>query len=767
MLRLNVADVDLDLYQDEAVNLTIQFSDLEGINSPVGSFSQTFRVPGTQKNIDVFGPIQTSEPANVNLKTKKAAELFSGSVSILRGFVQVKAVYLQKQHYADIELVFFAGAVDLKAALGDSLLSDLDLSAHDHILNAANIQATWLGNSPGPAIRYGLIDKGFNWSSTNPPWSDDNGLEQGELTPFIQAKVLFNAIMASAGYTYDSTFFDTTGEGNFDRIYMPCYNGAISPESEGDEDNTVHVGLNADRAGATSLITLQLRDDITNARDASGNWTNTGGFYYTAPFTGLFSFRIHIPYEFTGSGQLEVFAYKNGSLYEQILDVSNPGGTTTGGQLTWIYDGDGTGFPNGGPAVLLQTGDQFNLRIQLHGANVKVYGDIPSTSTSDVTSYYNTSLELFNVVELSGQDVTISENLPEMKQIDFVLGLQKMFNLVFVPDKNRENHLLVEPYIDYMTGGTEKAWNDLIDYDHDITIKPTTDLQAKQYEWTKTPGQDFVATAVQEQRGRVYGRYQVLDPENDFATGDKVIEAPFAPYIVSLIPGTPFQIYRSINANGQRIENPKPMLAYYGGLTDNFGEYYVKADDGTTGGAATLFPYFSPYATDQPALTDNQLQYGVERPFVPMATPPVNTLFVKYWSQYVTELYSNEARIMTLHVKLDRVELADFEFSDKIWMRGARWRVLRMTYDANVEGLVKVECLKVLSDIAFCEDVPTSHIAKENYVLFNGSSAGSPDYGSQACCEAYGYNWVKNTTAIGGVTPANLCKPPNSETNPT
>ena len=129
MLRLNVSDVDLDLYQDEAVNLTIQFSDLESINSPVGSFSQTFRVPGTAKNMDVFGPINTSDPGSVNLKLKKVAELFSGSVSILRGFVQVKAVYLQKQHYADIELVFFAGAVDLKTAIGDAKLSDLNTTA--------------------------------------------------------------------------------------------------------------------------------------------------------------------------------------------------------------------------------------------------------------------------------------------------------------------------------------------------------------------------------------------------------------------------------------------------------------------------------------------------------------------------------------------------------------------------------------------------------------------------------------------------------------
>ena len=764
MLRLNVSDVDLDLYQDEAVNLTIQFSDLEGINSPVGSFSQTFRVPGTQKNMDVFGPVNTSDPGSVNLKTKKAAELFSGSVSILRGFVQVKTVYLQKQHYSDIELVFFAGAVDLKAAVGDSLLSDLNLSAQNHVLNASNIQLSWGSSGIAPEIRYGLIDKGFNWSNTNPPWSSTDGLEQGELTPFIQAKVLFDAIMAEAGYTYDSTFFETTGEGNFDRIYMPCYNGAISPESDGDEDNTIHVGLGADITGPTSTAVLPLLDTIDNARDASENWENASNFRYTAPFTGLYSMRIQVPHTITGTHKLEVWVYKNGAEYQKIIDINSQAAS---GSVEWVYDGDGTGFPNGGPALLLQTGDTLSIRYKLHSSNVTIFGDIPSTSTSDVTSYYNTNLEIFNVVELSGQTITISENLPEMKQIDFVLGLQKMFNLVFVPDKNRENHLLIEPYIDYMTGGTNKAWNDLIDYDHDITLKPTTDIQAKKYEWTKTPGQDFVATAVQEQRGRVYGRYQVLEPDNDFATGDNVIEAPFAPYIVSLIPGTPFQIYRSINASGQRIENPKPMLAYYGGLTDNFGGYYVKADDGTTGSAATLFPYFSPFATDQPALADNQLQYGVERPFVPMATPPINTLFVKYWSQYVTELYSEEARIMTLHVKLDRVELADFEFSDKIWMRGARWRVLRMSYDANVEGLVKVECLKVLSDIAFCQDVPTSHITKVNYVLFNGSSSGSPDYGSQACCEAYGYNWVKNTTVINGVAPANLCKPPNSEINPT
>ena len=116
---------------------------------------------------------------------------------------------------------------------------------------------------------------------------------------------------------------------------------------------------------------------------------------------------------------------------------------------------------------------------------------------------------------------------------------------------------------------------------------------------------------------------------------------------------------------------------------------------------------------------------------------------------------------MRVPALVDRVELADFEFSDKIWMRGARWRVLRMTYDANVEGLVKVECLKVLSDVAICEDTPTGLVVKDNVITFNNSAT---DYGSQTCCELYGYQWVQ---FVEGGVGYQRCKPRPQTTQPT
>ena len=740
MLRLNVSDVDLDLYQDEAVNLTIQFSDLENINSPVGSFSQTFRVPGTPKNLDLFGAVNLSDPSGVNLKTKKDAELFSGSVSIMRGYVQVKAVYLQKKQYADIELAFFAGAVDLKTAIGDGMLSDLDCSAEDHDLTYNQVIASWSGVGIGPQITYGLIDKGDNWNfdAGEIPWTSTDGLYLGQLTPMFQAKYVLDKIMSTAGYTFDSTFLNETGFETFNRIYLPGLNGASTPLTTDADQSNARAGLDADFTGS-SLTTLDLVDNATGGIDDGSNWDNST-HKYTAPYTGKFALRLTYSYDQGAhTNHVTIQVVKNGST---VLFSADSGPSTAQNRLkTQLVD--------------LEENDTIEVKGRAHASGVVIKGN------DSTISGIRTSLEIIGGFAFSGFEVDVARNMPELKQIDFVTGLQKMFNLVFIPDKNREKHLLIEPYTDYIASGTDKSWTELIDYDHDIVIKPTTDLQSKRYEWTHKAGGDFLSQSVDSSLDRVYGNYRVNDAENDFATGDKKIQTPFAPYITSLIPGSEFPIHRSLKQDGTGIDNPLPMLAYYHGLVSEFGTWYLRNDTGVEQ-TLTLFPSFSNYSNDLPELTSLDLNFGMETPFLTVECTPRDTLFIKYWSQYVTELYSEEARIMSLHLRLDRVELADFEFSDKIWMRGARWRVLKMTYDANVEGLVKVDCIKVLSDIAFCEDIPTSLRVSDNYLLFNGSNIANPDYGSQKCCEAYGFLWQPDKT-IG----TNVCRPRLVTSQPT
>jgi hypothetical protein len=738
MLRLVLDGTEVDLYENESVNLTLQFSDVQNIQSTTGSFSQTFRLPATPTNLDFFGPID--EAAGVGVKNPKEripAELVSGTTPILRGFCQIKAIYIQKEKFADVEVVFFAGAVDLRSELAGKMLTDLNLNSYDHTLNLSNIQSSWLGNLLSGDVRYGLIDKGFNWSfPDSEPWSSTDGLEQGELTPFIRAKAIFDEIMDGAGYTYDSTFFDTTGAGNFDRIYLPAYNGAASPLTDEAELGQVRAALEQDYTTA-SLAVLDVVDDATNGVDDGDNWSNTTN-RYTAPYTGLFTVDITYSYVKHGSGPTDIFVYRNGTELLQLDTASTIGYNRT---QTLI--------------VLMVSGDYIDLRGEAHGATAVIYGN------DTVGTGIRTDITVTPSPPMSGQEVRMAANLPEMSQIDFVLGLQRMFNLVFVPDKVKPNHLIIEPFTDYTSTGTAKDWTNLVDYSKDVTLTPTTDLQSQRYAWTYSPGTDFVSDAIQKSLDRVYGAYRVLDAQNDFATGDQTVQTTFGQYMTSLIPGSSFPVHRSLKADGSKVDKPLPMLAYWHGTSTNYGQWYVRNDSHATAGPSSLFPSFSNYSTDFATVTDKDLNYGMESPFFPIQANPANTLYFQYWAQYVAELYSEEARLLSCTIRLSRSDLADFEFSDRIFIRDAYYRVLKLSYDANVEGVCTVELIKELSDIEVCEDTPTGFDDRNNVVTFNNSAT---DYGNQTCCELYGYEWVRY---VDGGVGYQRCKPRTQTNQPT
>jgi hypothetical protein len=775
MLRLVLDGNEMDLYDNESVNLTLQFADIQNINTATGTFSQTFRLPATDNNLDFFGFIDNpSSVDGINMKQNIEAELYTDSVPIVSGFCQVKNIYQQKEKYADIE-VLFLGAPSLRSKINGKLLSDLDLSAYDHTLNIANIQDSWAATGSLPfagEVRYGLIDKGSNWSvPENPPWTDTNGLYQGELSPFIRAKDIFDAIMDEAGYTYDSDFLDGTGSGNFSEIYMPCIaNQTIA--SEDAEDESAGVGLNGDMTGTYALNKLLLVDNIANGSDPSDNWTNTGGYEYTVPESGYYKLDFHCRWEKTTSAHfVKVYLYKNGASIGTLIDTTASSSGFTIPRVSASGDTifDTVQFQDAANAGLInntvttngfffETGDTISIYRELSGTTAKIWGG--STGTPTVGLWSTTWLTITPTIDVSsGLNVTMAENVPEMQQLDFVLGLQQMFNLVFVPDKNKPNHLLIEPFTDYTSTGTAKDWTDRVDYDMDVTITPTTDLQAQKYQWTYQPGNDFISDIIQKSLDRVYGRYQVLDVDNDFATGEKTIQTTFAQYITSLIPGTAYPIHRSMNADGSAVEKPLPMLAYWGGLSNQFGTWYMWNDAESAVLSGTLWPMFSNYSTDFPTVGDKDLNYGMEHPFFPIEANPANTLYFEHWAQWVAELYSEEARLLKCTMRLSKVDLADFEFSDRIFIKDSYYRVRRLNYDANVEGVCDVELIKELSDIEVCADEPTGYASRYNFILFNNSTEADPDYGSKRCCELYGYNWVKNTTSHGSVTPANLCKP--------
>jgi hypothetical protein len=249
-------------------------------------------------------------------------------------------------------------------------------------------------------------------------------------------------------------------------------------------------------------------------------------------------------------------------------------------------------------------------------------------------------------------------------------------------------------------------------------------------------GKDFVNELVQKNAGRVYGRYRVDDPENDFASGTKEIKPGFAPFVTSYIPNTSFIIHRMLadtTDDDKSIKEPRPRLAYWNGYNNSDNYLFF-------GNTQTKFPDFSEYENNALSTVVNasSLLYGTERPFRELLVSPLNTLYYQYWRPWVNELYSSDARKLTAFFRLTRAELATFEFSDKIYLKDTYWRILSISYDATSKGLAKVELVKVLGNIRDCAWLPYS-VDKFGQLTFENAAGTTSTTVPTSCCERYGY----------------------------
>ena len=722
MLRLTLAGSEIELYENEPVNLSYQFSDLQEINASRSNFSQTFRVPLTGKNQDYFGAVnELGIIPTWNPKTKVKAELSYNTIPIMRGFAQVKNVYIQKGKYADVELVVFGETADLSRDVGDGMLTDVDLSAFNHTLTATNISSSWAGTLSSGVIRYGIVDKWRNWTSET-IWSTTNPLQHGDFTPYFRASKLFETILTEAGYTYDSTFFGS----NLDDLYLLLNRGNRLPipvDADQPSANVFQVGLAADYSnGANTWTPLPGLSEAAPFYDAGGN-VSSGAF--TVPFEAFYTFRVLASGNINHTTTTVSLRLSKNSSTEIFPIITNLPGAVFNEEVYVI-----TSDP-----IFLNSGDVIR------------FDTIISDNAHTLTLYGNDSLSAggtgFSVIEItdptSGQTVDIAGNMPDMKKIDFISGLQKMFNLVFIPDRNNSKHLYIEPLGDYLASGEKKDWTNKIDLSKDIQVEPTTDLQARTYEWTHSNGKDLVNDLVQKNASRTYGRYRVNDPENDFASGTKKIQTAFAPHVVSYIPGTDYAIHRmladTVNED-KTIKDPLPRLSFWNGLTQGLLDYY---NDSTGVTSETRYPMLSQFSASYPTVGDEDLSFGVERPFHRVQANPVNTLYYKYWMPWVNELYSSDARIVTAYFRLTASEIATFKFSDKIFIKDTYFRILSISnYDPTTENIVQVRLVKILGAIRDCTYIPVSS-DKNGQISFStptGSTVTSP---SRECCERYGY----------------------------
>lgn len=325
----------------------------------------------------------------------------------------------------------------------------------------------------------------------------------------------------------------------------------------------------------------------------------------------------------------------------------------------------------------------------------------------------------FNSIEpelIDDQPFNLNSTIPgNIKQIDFVNSIIKMFNLYLYQDKVNPKKIFIEPRDQFYYTNQVLNWSDKLDISKEIDHSPIVDRK-KRVLLSYKDDKDFFNADYKQRSNEVYGQYEYLTG-NEIDTSDQKIEVIFSPSPLSNRKINDFTydsrvIYTQILDPKQPIttdtfnkvdSNIRILYRKKINLSSNIKFQLTKRFPITT----YLFDHY-PYAghLDDPFNSQLDLSFGEPRFIYPINNYgyTINNLYNEYYDQFFEEIYGVESKTITAYVYLNSQDILDFDYRKLIYIdnisSGAPgyFRVNRIEYDPFNKQSYKVELIKVLNN---------------------------------------------------------------------
>ena len=660
---------------------------------------------------------------------------------IAEGHIQFKQSVTHQGKIHEFVIAFFGETVDLARSIGDKLISELDYTDLAHENSYDNVNLINDGSLFDNAICYTLTDKGQNWSEDSTlgsrrVFSSVNPIYTGELTLAVQAKWLMDKIISEAGFTWSGDSI----AGELQEMYIPyivnplTIGNIAADEAKFSANYTSDQTFTLDQIANTSLYRKQLTGWVESFDPSNSFASNV----YTAQVNFDITFNadlyIQLPINTSDVSTYDINLVRTRAGVETVFPMYFGQGLTnvTYGfdQATGFYDVFSTDLIHAvcNTTVSTLAGDEFRLYIYAHTG---------SQLTLDVNTDSNFKTS-FVTGELQAQPINISSNAPELKQIDYLRDILKMFNAVLVPNPNLPSAVEIIPMVEYLGSGADYDWTPKLDLSKDITLTPASDVRKRLLKWSYKEQGDLINAKYKSGAQRVYGELRLTDAGNDFSTSDFTIELNFGASPCDLIPNTNYIIPKYFNETGEFMA-PGPRILYKRAYEES--AVVMVYDEVAEAAGFTVIPLLCHYQSVPTEIGTNDLNFGQEIPPHPIESMPLHTLFDRYWRQYISELYDDEQKIMEAYFQLDVTDVFNLKFNDKIWVKDSFWRVIELTdYIVANEQVTKCKLMRLLDIGALCQYTPSSISATTGAVQFLDYD-GDLSNGSQDCCEFYGYTW--------------------------
>lgn len=643
----------LDLYEDETIQMVDSIQNLREPDKFFSAYTKEFAVPASKANNIIFRHFYNGDITNgFDARVRVDATIKVHGFDFKKGQVKLNHVTMKEAKAYSYHIVFYGETSKLKQIFRDLKLSGLSgLDVYDHDYSFANIKAgfqTGLGLSGGsmvaatggvePTIVYPFIShtKQYIYDSTaSPPIyniSDPTeALDHTQLKPAIRFKELYEAIETTTGITFDWNGF--LGTSIFEGLYLWMHK-----EKAGIQ-------------GVNSNISVFRSSDFTLT---SGNEARQNGWFQSTATSLSFDFDVTI----TGTGSWDIvikgdFFDTNAIVYEE----KNISGSTTLSVTTpsWFF-----------PVIEITSEGTISL-IDIEMTYNGVGG---ATSVYDVAAIAPN--DFFNA----------AYNMPDMKVLDFMTSMFKMFNLVI---EQRDGVYYIETIDDYYAAGTQ--W----DLDEYIDPSEFGVAASRPYDTLNFRFEEAESYLMVNRYELLQDRYgdDSYDLGNLFEDNDYDIEVGFEKILFEKMEDTGGSTDANlwawcVDEDGDPYIGNAPIVFYWDGTTIT-SDIEWDSDASTT----TTQPRTSNTVTDGLSSAWFTLGFKPEIDEYDQATVP-SSLFGEYWSNYIEGVYDIQSRILTVDAYLTPGFMLNYSLADEILFKNRAYYINEINLDLNT-GKASVE----------------------------------------------------------------------------
>jgi len=636
------------MFKDETISVTSQLQNIIDISKTSTDFSQSFTVPCDNINNKIFKHWYENFLDNsINANNRIDAILLIDTKVFREGNVQLNKVQVEDGKPKNYNLTFFGKLVNLKDLIKEDKLKDLQTLPTFAYTPTDVASRARGGNSD---ISFPLISSDRYWqygsgAAVNDITTDDGAILTTDLFPALRVKKIFDAIASKYDLVFNSTFFTTL---EFTELFLHFKN----------KETFVFLSqlVQFDYLSFFSSLPIPFPD----ANIYNNGYFKVNKLLNTLEVLGSTTIGIYgfLQVEIITTGSYVIEVYKNNNLYLIF--------TGTGNNTHTVFSEDAPSFENAGAYY-------FKARSTKAFSN-RIHGEM-----QDGLTYFNVQCDSYNT-EFTG-NIDLQSYAPDIKVIDFMTGILKMFNLAIYNES--DNIYTIEPLNDYYDNGTSRDLTAFVEDKNDLErIKSFSKVVFKYQK-----SENFMNSLFFQNNGIEYGELQATFNSDG---GQYDVGLPFENILFNQL-STDLQVGYYLKTDYITKLVPKPVLLYrYGIISGLSTQIKIKEVDTSTIGTTGQYVAFGQDVVGTDTL-NHSMNFGFENSTL-LDIPIENGLYFDYYQEYLANVYNPKSRNLKVKAKLTPALILNLRLNDRIILFQKAYLINQFTTDLTT-GIVNLDLL--------------------------------------------------------------------------